>query len=195
MSVERVAPDGEAQACALLAEAFSADPFVSWMYPDARTRRESFGRLMRRLVAITRPYHRLLRTSEAAGACALWIPPGHAALGRRDSLRMIPELPRMGVRLPNILLALDALDRQHPREPHWYLFVVGSHPGERGRGHGRAVIQPVTRRGGRRSGTRVPRVDATRRMSPTTSDSASASRSALRTAGSPPMIPMWSDPR
>lgn len=39
--------------------------------------------------------------------------------------------------------ALDLLDRRHPREPHWYLFVVGSDPARRGRGLGHAVIAPV----------------------------------------------------
>ena len=38
---------------------------------------------------------------------------------------------------------LDAVDRAHPHEPHWYLAVLGVDPSMQGRGLGRALLEPV----------------------------------------------------
>ncbi len=39
--------------------------------------------------------------------------------------------------------AVEAMTRHHPTFEHAYLFTIGVRPGKRGRGHGRALIQPV----------------------------------------------------
>ena len=44
---------------------------------------------------------------------------------------------RTGMRL------LDAVEKAHPTEPHWYLAVLGVDPRSQGRGLGRALLEPV----------------------------------------------------
>jgi ribosomal protein S18 acetylase RimI-like enzyme len=52
----------------------------------------------------------------------------------------------IGPRMPRALRGLGLMERSHPREPHWYLAFVGTDPDHRGRGAGRAVIDPVLAR-------------------------------------------------
>ena len=35
------------------------------------------------------------------------------------------------------------MDRAHPREPHWYLSVLGTDPTQQGKGVGGALLEPV----------------------------------------------------
>ena len=37
----------------------------------------------------------------------------------------------------------EVIERAHPRDPHYYLAVLGTDPDEQGRGIGSALIQPV----------------------------------------------------
>ena len=36
-----------------------------------------------------------------------------------------------------------AVESQHPRDPHWYLAVLGTDPSEQGKGIGGALMRPV----------------------------------------------------
>jgi len=86
----------------------------------------------------------------AAGArivgCAVWLPPGamprtaarNATLNARAARLLVSGRNRIsGLRL------LDAVDKVHPKEPHWYLFLLGTDPVMQGRGIGGRLMQPV----------------------------------------------------
>jgi GNAT superfamily N-acetyltransferase len=193
VGVARVTPQDEAAAAAVLADAFYDDPFVSWMLPSDARRRERFGRICAGLLRVTRGRNHALRTADD-GACALWLAPGEKALTYPEIARMTPAARGFGRRLPRTLAVLDLMDRKHPREPHWYLFLVGSDPARRGKGHGRAVIQPVL--------DECDRDDIPAYLE--SSNPANVPYYArygfevtgeLRRAGSPPLIPMWREPR
>lgn len=47
------------------------------------------------------------------------------------------------LRIPRGLRALTALERARPREPHWYLAVLGTDPAWQGKGTGSALVHPV----------------------------------------------------
>src|ERR687897_655873 len=49
----------------------------------------------------------------------------------------------VGPRLPRAIKALDLIERAHPREPHWYLAVLGTDPAHQNRGVGAALVGPV----------------------------------------------------
>lgn len=65
-------------------------------------------------------------------------------------------VPRFGAVLPRLRLTTDNAERTqgdqvaywkvHPREPHWYLYLLGTDSAHQGRGHGSAVLQPVLER-------------------------------------------------
>jgi GNAT superfamily N-acetyltransferase len=39
------------------------------------------------------------------------------------------------------LRAMDKIERQHPREPHWYLQAIGTHPAMQGKGFGGSLMR------------------------------------------------------
>lgn len=133
-------PDEEPAAARLLAAAFREDPVARWMYPDDATYEARYTAMMTRMLRVTRARSRTLRTT---GGCAIWIPPGQPPLTVAEQVRMVPAAARFHRPLRSLAL-LDRASRVHPHEPpHWYLFVVGSDPAQRGQGHGKAVIEPV----------------------------------------------------
>ncbi len=132
---------------AMFARAFDDDPIWAWL---CRSRMRRFTRLAAPFFATeARQY---LRKSSAwtvpgCAAGALWAPPGTWRTNVGDLARWAPSAARLfGVRLPVSLQALDAVDKLHPREPHWYLALLGTDPDRQGSGLGSAVLAPVLRR-------------------------------------------------
>jgi len=139
------------------------------------------------------PARRRNRALHTDGACALWLPPGEKALTRLELVRMAPTLPSFGARVVRVLAVLDHMDRKHPREPHWYLFIVGSDPARRGQGHGRAVIAPVLEECDR-DGLPAYLESSNPDNVPYYARFGFEVTGELSLAGSPPLIPMWREP-
>lgn len=131
---------------ATLGRAFYDDPVSMWMLPDDAARTTQ----MTTYFATSTRYHHLAGggveiASDGAdvGAAALWDPPGRWKQSIWTQLLMAPALIRsFGLRVSHGRAVADLLEANHPEEPHWYLAVIGSDPSVRGRGFGRAVMQP-----------------------------------------------------
>ncbi len=157
----RPAADADAAAiAAALGRAFDDDPVWRWLLPDdaSRTRRLTglFGVLLRRV-------HLRHGATEATGrdgrteAAALWDPPGHWRVPvRLQAAQAVPLLRILGTRVPVTLRTLGEIERHHPREPHWYLAVLGTDPRRRAAGSAARCCGPAgpLRRRGR---ARLPR--------------------------------------
>ena len=52
-------------------------------------------------------------------------------------------IPVMGRRLFALGRLRMALERHHPRDPHWYLYAIGVRPDAQGRGLGSQLMMPV----------------------------------------------------
>ncbi|MEU5993409.1 GNAT family N-acetyltransferase [Spirillospora sp. NPDC047418] len=142
----RTAAGADAAAIApVLARAFDDDPVWRWLLPDdaSRVRRLTglFGVLLRRV-------HLRHGATETAGrdgavaAAALWDPPGHWRVPvRLQAAQAVPLLRILGARVPVTLRTLGAIERHHPREPHWYLSVLGTDPPAQGGGLGGALLR------------------------------------------------------
>ena len=126
-----------------LARAFHDDPVLSWVFPDERVRprmAERFFRLrVRGLIAQGETY----TTGDRAGA-ACWAPPGRWESPRLESLaftlRLLPLLRR---RAGLVARGWGMIEAEHPREPHYYLALLGTDPEAQGRGIGSALLRPV----------------------------------------------------
>lgn len=131
---------------ATLGRAFYDDPVSMWMLPDDAARTAQ----MTTYFATSTRYHHLAgggveiaSDSADVGAAALWDPPGRWKQSIWTQLLMAPALIRsFGLRVSQGRAVSDLLEANHPEEPHWYLAVIGSDPSVRGRGFGRAVMQP-----------------------------------------------------
>ena len=130
---------------AVLGRAFTTDPVFGWILAGT-------GRLQERLThaftafalgATRKPAAHVLVTAEKTAA-SIWLPPGQWQAPMSEVVRQAPRLLRAyGTRSPRALRLLSVVEKQHPREPHWYLEAIGTVPEARGQGIGPRVLAPV----------------------------------------------------
>ena len=139
----QVATEAERDAVgAILTLAFSGDPATRWTWPEPKTFIEAFPHFATAFGGAAFGKGTALRVGSAGAA--LWLPPGtepdDAAL---DALMQ---------RTADIGTAVDGpeLMRQmadyHPKEPHWFLPLLGVDPAHQNQGVGSALLKYVTDR-------------------------------------------------
>jgi GNAT superfamily N-acetyltransferase len=141
----RVATADELPAVArTLARAFDDDPVTRHLIPPGtRRRHERVAAFMALGTKASIADGTVWTTPELRGA-AVWRPPGRWRVPAREALRDTPAAVRaLGRRLLVGLATLRTIESRHPTEPHWYLEILGTEPGEQGRGVGGALVAPV----------------------------------------------------
>lgn len=123
---------------AALARAFESDPIARFGLPSDRRRAGQLARFYRGRLRTLVPDELVFRDDEGLGA-ALWAAPDrwHVPLG---------ELLRTATfsrRTPHMLVGFGRVDRVHPKEPHYYLAVLGVVPEAQGRGVGSQLLRPM----------------------------------------------------
>lgn len=120
---------------------------MSWLLPDARQRAARLpGFWVHALGGLHGKHGSFFTTSTFAGA-AVWDPPGRWKVGISQMIRFAPAFVRIfRTHCLRGLALLNAVERYHPREPHYYLFALGTDPVHQGRGVGAALLTPVLTR-------------------------------------------------
>ena len=127
-----------------LAQAFQADPALSWILPDPAHRARALRGLFRTLVPADMRAGIALRAPDDEAA-ALWRGPGRAQSGMPEFLRtVIPLVATFGTALPRGLKVQGGIDAHRPKGRFWYLHYVGVRPGHQGKGHGGRIIRAQT---------------------------------------------------
>lgn len=155
MAAQRIRPRGpipltadqDAKACDLLARAFWDDPVMVHLLPDEASRYRRMQHLYGFALADGRR-RGFVHTTDRLEAVAVWHAPGRRSAQRSDVLRAAPMgLRTFGpTRLPLAVQVLEHVERHHPRQHHWYLALIASDPGRRGRGAAAALLEPVLAR-------------------------------------------------
>lgn len=136
-----------------------------------------------------------LWTVDGAGGAAFWAPPGVWKTDTRALLReTIPALRLFGLRAPIAISVLNAMEKAHPKEPHWYLAVLGTDPDHQGHGIGSAVMAPVLQRCDDEGLGAYLESSKERNLSFYARHGFVADEP-LRPHGCAPLWPMWRDPR
>jgi len=130
----------------VLARAFRDDPVHRWILPDeldwALASDGFFTMVMRDMMR-----HETVFTTERHEGAALWVPPYPQPPTLRERLGMaVRWYLALGRRARAIGGQLVRIERAHPREPHWYLAVLGTDPRHQRRGVGSALLAPVLAR-------------------------------------------------
>ncbi|MGW1430851.1 GNAT family N-acetyltransferase [Streptomyces sp. NPDC002431] len=133
-----VAEDAE-RIAATLTRAFDDDPMMAWFFPDERSRAAGLARYFTTI--FTRqygPYGMCERTDDAA---AFWVPPEAQDKVVPDATTLGELADVLGDRAELFREAVALAAEHGPKEPHWYLAVVGADPAARGKGHGAALLR------------------------------------------------------
>lgn len=131
---------------AVLADAFSDDPVMEWLWPGDRHRTRGLPRMFAtdaRFHVIPGGGAEIAESADGSAlGAALWSPPGAWKPSTLRSLCMTPGLiAALGRRARSGAVVGEALEAAHPAEPHWYLATIGTSNAARGRGHGSALLR------------------------------------------------------
>ncbi|MEA2473399.1 MAG: hypothetical protein QOE06_1314 [Thermoleophilaceae bacterium] len=126
-----------------LARAFRDDPVMEWFFPDPERRRAYVERMFRLRVRSLLDQDETYTTEDHLGA-AVWAQPKRWELPPLRGLAlMLRIVPMTRGRTPLLATGWSKIDAAHPREPHYYLAILGTEPDAQGRGIGSALLAPV----------------------------------------------------
>lgn len=179
--------------------AFAADPIVNWIFPGAEIRTRVLPAFFSLQIRHLYLPHDEVYAADDLVAAALWLPPGQTAPGLasilRLAIRLAPFLPRAGRALPRIPRLLNTLDANHPKEPHYYLAVLGTEPAEQGKGYGRALLEPLLERCDREAMPAYLESSSPRNLSLYNRHGFKVTKELKIGKDGPSMWPMWREPR
>jgi ribosomal protein S18 acetylase RimI-like enzyme len=189
--------DDSGGAVLTLARAFARDPFTDWLVRRDAGRAAALRACFQLAYAGVAFRFGCVEVTDDLSGVALWLPPGAWRLRPLRDLGLLPALGRVvgARRLLGRLAGLHALHREHPREPHYYLFVLGVDPERQGQGIGAALLRSrLDRCDEERVGAYLEATtDASRRLYERWGFRV---RRELRVAGdAPPVWLMWREPR
>jgi len=118
--------------------AFSSDPMARWAFSDPATYMSVMPQFVQAFGG-NGFAHGTVYCVDAALAAAMWLPPGV----HPDSERMMQLVERHVPphKLPDMMQVFEQMDHYHPKEPHWYLPLIGVDPACQGRGFGSALLR------------------------------------------------------
>jgi GNAT superfamily N-acetyltransferase len=135
--VRTATPEEIDQCVATIVLAFSGDPAARWAFADPHAYFEVFPRFVCAFGG--KAFDHGSAHHIAGCAAALWIPPGiepdeetmvalvESAVAESDREAMFGMFEQMAA--------------FHPKEPHWYLPLIGTDPAKQGNGYGSALLR------------------------------------------------------
>jgi ribosomal protein S18 acetylase RimI-like enzyme len=126
-----------------LASAFRDDPVTCWMFDDPEQRPEQL-RIWKRFcleMGLTRGH---VYSTGGNRAASIWAPPDTSLFDELWGPRMAKLMTeQLGDRAGAVMQAMAGVLQHSPSEPHFYLFILGTHAGTQGQGLGSQVLKPV----------------------------------------------------
>jgi ribosomal protein S18 acetylase RimI-like enzyme len=148
-------PGEEEEAASALCASHADYPAFRRVFPDPARRKRALRPFFAATVRDAVPYGAVYVARDRAQvlATAVWLPPGSFPWSASRKLRALPSFLRVLAAAPGsfrTFLAYGAnAERAHPREPHWYLVVLGVRPQAQRQGLGTRLIEPVLERADR----------------------------------------------
>jgi len=146
----RATMDDAAVLSRLFAAAFTTDPVMDWIArpgPGRARALEQFFFWLMRVRAI--PFGEVWMAPDAS-VCAAWLPPGTPASpgGFWEQMKLMPMFVRLCgfPRLTRGSAMGDAMEKNHPHDPHHYLAFIAVAPRLQGLGLGGAMLEATIKR-------------------------------------------------
>ena len=125
----------------ITAEAFAADPVNRYVFSNFSSIRSMF-RVMARNMYL--PFGDCYL--HPSGGATMWMPPGvNAAPSQLGLLAFALGQMRHGTlsAIKRGMALSELMAKWHPKEPHYYLFTIGTTQAARGKGIGKALLAPI----------------------------------------------------
>ena len=135
--VRTVPPQDRHRVTATLVLAFSTDPMSRWSLPDPSVFLANFPDLVRAFSGSAFEDASAYATPDYCGA-AVWLRPGRAS--DVDALIGVLQKAMSPDRFEQGGALFEQMEAFHPREPHWYLPLIGVDPAHQGRGYGARLM-------------------------------------------------------
>jgi ribosomal protein S18 acetylase RimI-like enzyme len=130
-------------AIAVLMLAFSTDAAIRYMFPTAGAFIAAFPRMAAAMGGAALEAGAAFVADDHAAA-ALWLPPGLAPDG--DAIAAVVGEHAPMERLEVLMQVGALMEEFHPKEPHWYLPMIGVDPSRQGQGYGSALLKAALKR-------------------------------------------------
>ncbi len=129
---------------AAMARAFDDDPVANFFAAQDRRRTRRVYDFMDAGLKITERHNEVYTTDGIDGG-AFWSPPGKWKMGILQQLMLMPAMIRTCTlrRIPSVMGGVNAIEKKHPHEPHYYLLALGVEPDKQGLGIGTQLMRPV----------------------------------------------------
>ena len=141
MRTQPISPVGEGEeqrALDTLVLAFTADPVIRWLYPQAWRYVTHFPEFLAAFGGKAFAARTVWRLGEFSGV-ALWLPPQVEPDG--DAIVAVITASVAQEQHADCMSVLGQMDAAHPRFPHWYLAWFGVDAAVQGRGFGGDLMQ------------------------------------------------------
>lgn len=120
-----------------LVAAFIADPFIRWLFPDAKQYMTFFPQVLKYFAGAAFEHGGAYRSDDFRSA-ALWLPPGVEP--DEDSLASVMEQGVEREIQADAFAVLEQVGASHPAMPHWYLPAIGVDPVMQRKGYGSVLM-------------------------------------------------------
>ncbi len=131
----------------VLAAAMATDPIACWILGKEADVERRLRLVFRGLMRVaTRASDHEVHLTDDGWTVGLWHGVDRWDLRPIDLVRVFPSSLRSGFLNKRGLQLNNAMHKAHPREPHYYLEVLGTRPDREGRGGGSAVMEAMAER-------------------------------------------------
>lgn len=146
-TIRKVSASDRQRLTSTMARAFDDDPIANWFAAQDKRRSRRIYDFMDAAYQITAPGGEIYTTENLEGG-AYWSPPGKWKMGILQQLRLVPAMVRTATvrRVPAMMSGLNAVEKKHPHEPHYYLLALGVEPSLQGRSLGTQLMRPILER-------------------------------------------------
>jgi ribosomal protein S18 acetylase RimI-like enzyme len=141
MTQASVIPEADApRAIATLTLAFAGDPMARWSWPTPELFLASWPRMVRGMAWAAFAHGSAWAVDDLRGV-ALWLAPGVGSDDAALEQLFRETVPR--AQQPDGAAMFEQMAEAHPKQPHWYLPLLGVDPVAQGRKLGAALMAPA----------------------------------------------------
>jgi ribosomal protein S18 acetylase RimI-like enzyme len=182
----------------LFAAAFVTDPVFDWIAKAGAGRAPAMERFFYWLLGTRAIPFGEVWVNDDITVAAAWLPPGTAASpgGFVEQMRLLPLFVRLCgfPRLMRGSAMADAMEKNHPHEPHFYLSFIAVAPRLQGMGLGGAMLEATVKRA---DDAKVPAYleNSNPKNTRLYERAGFVARRNIAPPGAPPLIAMWRSAR